>query len=235
MRFVSQSEVAERIRGKTVAIVGSAPSVLKNPVGLVDSHDVVVRANNYRLSAWAGLRTDVHYSFYGSSIRKSASDLRRDGVTLCWCKCPNSKPIESPWHEANGKLAGIDFRYIYETRRAWWFCDTLVPDDASFLAKFELLDRRIPTTGFAAILDVLACEPASVYLTGFDFFTSGIHNVSERWTPGNPNDPIGHRPDMEMEWLRQNLSRYPLKIDRSLRWALGTLPSSTEAVGIPVF
>lgn len=220
MRFVTQSEVAERFRGKRVAIVGSGPGVLDNEPGFVDGHDVVVRVNNYGLSEAAGRRTDVHYSFYGSSIRKSAAELQRNGVTLCMNKCPNSKPIESAWHEANGKQNGVDFRYIYRDRADWWFADTYVPDDAAFIAKLELLDRHIPTTGFAAILDVLACEPKEALLTGFDFFTSGIHNVSEPWRQKNTTDPIGHRPDLEMAWLRQNLSTYPLKIDRAAQLAL---------------
>lgn len=220
MRFVSRSEVADRFRGRSVAIVGSGPSVLKNTPGFVDAHQVVVRVNNYRTSLPAGLRTDVHYSFYGASIRKTADELLADGVTLCMNKCPDSKPIASEWHERLGKQTGIDFRYIFNSRRGWWPCDTYIPDDATFLEKFALLDRHIPTTGFAAILDVLACEPAAVYLTGFDFFTSGLHNVHERWHPGNPHDPIGHRPDMEMAWLAEAMKRYPLRIDRALRWAM---------------
>lgn len=220
MRFVEFSDVRKRLKGKRIAVIGSGPGVLDNEPGLIDSHDVVCRINNYGLSEPAGYRVDVHFSFFGASIRKTTAELQRDGVTLLMCKCPNSKPIESEWHEANGKLNGIDFRYIYRDRADWWFADTYIPDDASFVAKFELLDRHIPTTGFAAILDVLACEPATVFLTGYDFFTSGIHNVSEPWRQKNTSDPIGHRPDLEAQWLRQNLNRYPLTTDRSLRLAL---------------
>jgi hypothetical protein len=140
--------------------------------------------------------------------------LKSDGVTLCLCKLPDSQPIESDWHRRNGKLVGIDYRYIYRNRAAFWFCDTFVPDDARFLAKFDLLGRHQPTTGFAAILDVLACEPRSVYLTGFDGFASGIHNVDERWKPGDPTDPICHRPDLELQWLRENRAR--LSFDKTL-------------------
>ncbi len=216
MRFVEFSEVAARFRGRSVAIVGSAPSCLDNEPGFVDAHDVVVRINNYKIGQEQGFRTDVFYSFFGTSIRGERAELRGDGVTLCMCKCPDAKPIESPWHEISGKQIGIDFRYIYRARAAWWFCDTYVPDVPSFLEKFELLDRHIPTTGFAAILDVLACEPASVYVTGFDFFSSGMHNVNERWKPGNPLDPIGHRPDLECEWLTRNAEKYPLRFDVQL-------------------
>ncbi|WP_395406300.1 hypothetical protein ACHMW6_06405 [Pseudoduganella sp. UC29_106] len=215
MRFVSFEEVAARLKGKRIAVVGSGPGSLDNEPGFVDSHDIVVRANNYKTGDNQGFRTDVHYSFYGTSIRKTREELAGDGVTLCMCKCPNSKPIESEWHERMGKQVGIDFQYIYRNRAPFWFCDTFIPDDAHFLRSFELLDRHIPTTGFSAILDVLACEPANVYLTGFDFFTSGIHNVDEKWKAGNPEDPICHRPDLEAAWLRAN--RAGLTFDKRLQ------------------
>lgn len=218
MRFVTFEQAAAYLRGKTVAIVGSAPSVLDNRPGFVDSHDVVVRVNNYKTGIAQGKRCDVHYSFYGNSIRKTREELQRDGVRLCMCKCPDAKPLQSDWHEKHFKQAGIDFRYIYSMRggSGFWFCDTYVPDAVSFMAKFDLLRRHIPTTGFAAILDVLACEPRAAYLTGFDFFASGIHNIDEKWRPGDPEDPIGHKPALEMRWLRENRARHPVTFDAEL-------------------
>lgn len=215
-RFVSFDAVCERIGGKRVAIVGSAPSVLENAPGFVDSHDVVVRVNNYKTGSHCGYRTDVYYSYFGGAIKKRAEDLARDGVTLCMCKCPDGKPIESPWHERNGKVNGIDFRWIYTMRRDWWFCPVWIPTVATFREKFDLLDGHVPTTGFAAILDVLACHPASLFLTGFDFFTSGVHNVNEKHRPGDPTDPIQHRPDLELDWLARNSHRYPISLDATL-------------------
>jgi len=217
MRFVQFSEVIERIRGKSVAIVGSGPGCLDNAPGFIDGHDLVARVNNFKTGPAQGSRCDVHYSFYGTSIRKSAYELHCAGVTLCMCKLPNSQPIESEWHRARGKLVGIDYTYIYRNRAGWWFCDTFVPDDARFLAKFDLLGKHQPTTGFAAILDVLACEPRSLYLTGFDGFASGVHNVDEPWREKNNGDPICHRPDLELAWMRENAARYPMTFDARLR------------------
>lgn len=205
-----------------VAIVGSGPGVLPNPPGLVDGHDVVVRVNNYRLIPPAtGTRTDVFYSFFGNSIRKTADELKRDGVTLCMCKCPDAKPISSDWHERNGKQAGIDFRGIYRRRAGWWFCDTFVPEAADFLRGFELLGRHVPTTGFAAIIDILGFAPAGVFLTGFDFFRSGKHNVTDNWRRKNDDDPIGHVPERELAWLAANWRDYPLSGDAMLMQAIG--------------
>ena len=217
MRFVSFEEVTERLRDRTVAIVGSAPSCLENEPGFIDSHDVVLRINNYKTGPHSGYRCDVFYSYFGHAITKTVEDLQRDGVSLCMCKCPNAKPIECEWHDRTGKQAGIDFRWIYMMRREWWFCDTFIPTVPAFLEHFDLLDRHIPTTGFSAVLAVLEARPKLLTMTGFDFFTSGIHNVTEKHRPGNPADPIGHRPELEAAWIARNADRYPLAFDATLQ------------------
>lgn len=224
MRFVTWNEASSHIRGKRVAICGSAPSILDNAPGFIDGHEVVVRVNNPKCGPAQGFRTDVFYAFFGTSIKKPAEELKREGTKLCWCKLPNSQPIDSAWHRARGKLVGIDYRYIYTNRAGWWWCDTFIPDDARFLKKFELLGKHQPTTGFSAILDMLDCEPRSVLLTGFDFFTSNIHNVNEPWREKNTDDPICHRPDLEAAWLRENADKYPLAFDKRL----------TELLRVPV-
>lgn len=219
MRFVPFSEVQERLRGKTVAVVGSAPSCLGNEPGFVDGHDEVVRVNNFKLGTQQGRRITIHHSFYGSSIRTDAALLKVSGVTLCMCKCPNSKPLSSEWHERNKKPNGVDYKYIYRNRASWWFCDTFIPDDEHFMRGFNLLGRHQPTSGFAAILDVLACAPRSVYLTGFDFFRSGMHNVNEAWREknrGDDPDPIGHAPELEADWIFSNAANHPLLFDKEL-------------------
>lgn len=220
MHFVSRSDIRSRFEGKAIVIVGSGPSSVENPPGFIDSHDVVVRVNNYKVIGGTGRRTDVHYSFYGNSIRKSAADLKRDGVTLCMCKCPDVHAIESEWHRRNGKMSGVDFRWIYEKRAAWWFCDTFIPAKEEFLAIFDLLGGHIPTTGFASILESLSFNPAIVYLTGFDFFRSGTHNVDEPWRQKNNDDPVGHAPERELAWLAKNIGLYPIQTDSALMRAM---------------
>lgn len=216
MRFVDRAAVSSMLRGKVVAIVGSGPGVLDNQPGLVDSHDVVLRVNNYKLFPATGFRTDIFYSFFGRSIRKNPAQLKRDGVKLCMCKCPDAKFIESAWHEQHGKANGVDFRYIYKERAPWWFGDVYVPSVAEFMAHFKLLGNHVPTTGFSALLDVLSYEPKHVYLTGFDFFSSGLHNVNERWRKANHDDPIGHLPDAERAWFIKNNEAYSITMDAKL-------------------
>ncbi len=211
MRFIDRTELAERFAGKTVAIVGSGPGVLDNEPGLVDSHDVVVRVNNHRcIDERTGRRTDAHYSFYGSSIHKTPTELQAEGVTLCIAKCPDGKFMESEWHRRMNKPHGVDFSYIYRQRKDWWFCPTYVPTMEEFRASFDLLGRHIPSTGFSALLLILSLNPARTFVTGFDFFSSRVHNVNEAWRPGNPDDPIGHAPERERAWLAQHLDRVTL-------------------------
>lgn len=206
MDFCDRDTVRQAFAGKRVAVVGSGPGCLDNVPGFVDSHDVVVRVNNYRLSPAAGFRTDCFYSFFGGSITKTAAELKADGVSLCLCKCPDAKFMRSAWHERNNKPNGVDFRYIYRARAAWWFCPTWVPEVDEFKAVFDMLGGHIPSTGFSALQLVLSCAPASCFVTGFDFFSSRIHNVSELWRPGNPDDPIGHAPERERAWLAERVA-----------------------------
>lgn len=217
MRFLTRAEVRPRFEGRTVAVVGSGPGILENRRGLVDGHEVVVRVNNYRcLDERTGRRTDVFYSFFGSSIHKTADELRRDGVALCMSKIPNAHAIESEWHRRNNKQIGVDFRPHFRRRESWWFCDTYIPTVAEFLVGFEMLGRHMPTSGFAAIIDVLSFDPAKVYLTGFDFFRSGIHNVSDRWRRKNEDDPIGHVPEAELAWLKRAAPTLAISCDPML-------------------
>ena len=216
MDFCDRDTVRRVIEGRSVAIVGSGPGCLDNVPHLVDSHDVVIRVNNYKLFPATGFRTDVFYSYFGSSIKKTATELMRDGVRLCMCKCPDAQFIESPWHERNGKMLGVDFRPLYERRRDWWFCNTYVPTVEEFLAHFHLLGGHVPTTGFSALLDVLSFNPMHIFMTGFDFFASRMHNVNERWRKANPGDPIGHVPDVERAWFANHFDRFPITLDARL-------------------
>lgn len=222
MVFCDRATVERVLRGRRIALVGSGPGVLDNAPGFVDGHEVVVRVNNYKLSDAAGRRCDVYYSFFGNSVRKRSDELVADGVRLCICKCPNGRFIKSSWHVMNGKMAGIDFRAIYARRRGWWFCPTYVPTVPEFMRGFDLLGRHVPTTGFAALIDVLSYAPYSVYMTGFDFFESMLHNVDEPWKPGRKDDPIGHVPQAERAWLAANAPHQPIGMDERLRRSIAS-------------
>jgi len=77
MSFCDKNRLFEVFENKSIAIVGSGPTTLSNDEGFIDSHDVVVRVNNYKLIGNAGKKTDVHYSFYGTSIKKTAARIAK--------------------------------------------------------------------------------------------------------------------------------------------------------------
>lgn len=226
MHFCDRATASRMFEGKHVALVGSGPGVLDNAPGAIDAHEVVVRVNNFKLSERAGFRTDVHASFYGGSIRKTVAELKASGVKLCLCKCPNAKFMDSWWHTQHGKLKGVDFSYIYESRANWWFTETFVPTVEEFMVGFNLLGRHIPTSGFAALLDVLSFQPASLLISGMDFFASKVHNVNEKWRPGDPTDPIGHVPERERQWLAENIDKHPIRLDPVLTKIMGDIECS---------
>jgi len=216
MNSCSREHVRSIIEGQRVALVGGGPSAFLNEPGYIDSHHVVVRVNNYKLAQGSGQRTDIFYSYFGVNISKTSEQLQKDGVTLCMAKCPDDSIPVTDWHKRHGRMNGVHFQYIYIARRRWWFCPVYIPTREEFMKKFALLGNHIPTTGFAALLDILAFNPAAVYLTGFDFFESRIHNGDEKWVPTNQADPIRHEPNRERDWIIENKSKYPLIMDDTL-------------------
>lgn len=216
-RFVGYAELVPFFHRKSVCIVGGGP--VDSSREFIDGHDVVVRVNNYVMRGHedrVGSRCDVLYSYFGGAIKKTPDELRADGVKLLMAKCPNAKPIESEWHERNGKQNGIDFSYIFRLRERWWFGDVYVTSIERFLHLFSLLDRHIPTTGFAAIAEVASCYPRTLSLVGFDLFSSGMHNLNEKWRPGDPSDPIGHRPDLEAVQIARLARTHTMILDPML-------------------
>ena len=219
--FVNYDFITDFFRDKSVVIFGSGPSCFNNDAAAIDNYDVIVRVNNYVFKGYesqVGHRTDVFYSFFGSSIKKSVEELKEQGVKLCMSKLPNAKPIESEWHIRNKQPYGVDYRYIYKQRAAWWFTDTYIPETESFMELFNLLKNHQPTTGFAGIWELLRLPIKSLYITGFDFFSSMQHNGLERWRPKNLDDPLRHEPDREAVLLKKWASENDkIRLDKTLR------------------
>lgn len=209
------AELSKLITDKRIALVGSGPGVLDNETGYIDdSFDTVVRVSNFKLTRNTGKRVDIHYSFYGSSIKTDRDVLINAGVKYCIAKCPPGQVFESPFHRKRGTINSINFDYIYESKRDWWFCPTFIPDESELHAGFDLLSGHMPTTGFSALLLLMKMNPAEIYMTGFDFFTSKIHNVNEKWRESTDNSPIRHRPDLELQFVMSY--RNELRFDKRL-------------------
>lgn len=213
--FISIEQMRKRFDGKSVAIVGSGPSAMEQDGKFIDSHDVVIRIQNYKMHGFeknVGSRTDVHYSFYGASMRMSAKELKADGVKLCMCKLPDGAlGFASPWHRQNNKQFGMNYRYVYTIRAHFWFCDVYVPTMKRFMELFCRIKNadpsypgHQPTTGFACLMEIAEANASSVFVTGFDFFRSKIHNLNQPWKAKNPDDPIRHMPELELDYLRDH-------------------------------
>jgi len=211
-----KDKLKELFKGKRIAIIGSAPSATRNKGHNIDNYDYVIRVNNYKIKNWShklGTRCDVHYAFYGTSIKKSIEELQKDKCMLHMCKCPNDK-----CHESYVSDKGGNFKWIYDNRKFYWGFPVYIPPKEDYMKIFEMLDRHVPTTGFSCICAFIDFEPSELYITGFDFFTSHTHNLNEPWKNNNPSDPIGHKPMEELRLLMKFASEYSfVNPDRFIR------------------
>jgi hypothetical protein len=221
----------EIFKGKTVAIVGSAPSVLNNTCDMIENNDIVVRINNYKTRGIdlrsvpydytqnVGVRVDYHYSFYGGSIRTTGQELKDANCKGHLCKCPDEEIVHmTEWHKARKALHGCGWAWIYRRRLGYWVAPVYVPEKEHYLKLFNILGQHIPTTGFSCIWEISQLEPKQMYITGFDFFSSGKHNTDEMWRTKNNDDPIKHVPEVEAKLLKQWAYKNKMyKLDEHLR------------------
>jgi hypothetical protein len=230
LKQLTRDNLKDIFKGKTVAIVGSAPSVLNNRCTDIESYDLVVRINNYKTRGIdlrnrsydytenVGVRVDYHYSFYGGSIRTTAQDLKNANCKGHLCKCPNDDCHVTDWHRERNFNQGGDFRPIYRRRAGFWVAPVYIPEKEHYMKLFHMLGDHVPTTGFACIWEISQLEPKKMYITGFDFFSSGRHNTDEIWRPGHQNDPIKHMPDVEAKLLKQwSCANDMYRLDEHLR------------------
>jgi len=179
MRLTTK-QIKDYIKDKSVIILGSAPSVVENTDLFINSFQIIVRLNNYKIFN-DSTRTDIYYSYFGRNIKKTKNDLIKDKIKYIMCKYPVSN-----WGK---RIDGLqdDWSWVYEYRKGYFVIPYYIPTDKDFKSNFDLLDR-VPTTGVSAILDILRFKPKYMHVTGFDFFQSGKHNINEKWdNSGNHN------------------------------------------------
>ncbi len=210
---IKDKEIETLIKGKRVVVLGSAPSVLNNDGKNIDSYDIVVRVNNFKIDGFedkVGRKLDIYYSFFGRSIKKENDELKRHGLKFIMCKYPNEEFLS---HTGGIPKAGISdgCKWVYELRKDWWQFPLWIPKMKYFKQNFEKI-FRIPTTGVSAILDVLRFEPKELYVTGFDFMTSGYHNTDEKWNDGDGN----HNHAAEMYLIASLKNKGAIKCDNHI-------------------
>ena len=152
MAYQCREDEADRLRrvfdGKSVCLVGNGESVLKHGLGAaVDQHDLVVRMNRFTTQGFelhVGSRTDVH-NFTNRSSGWSPEALK---AKYFYC--------------TDGFLKRDRMLTIYnDDNLLFW---TRPPGDyEAWLGNFW------PTTGLRIILDLIAIDPVSVTIVGFDW------------------------------------------------------------------
>ena len=161
-------------KDENVLVLGSAPCVQNVPADDVNWFDVIVRLNNYKFFN-SCQRVDVWYSHFGTTIKKDMDAVRRDN--------PNFLMIN---------YLPEGFGSIYQTRQMWkdafpYYKQT----HADFTSNFETVGAT-PTIGIAAILDIVRCNPSNLFIAGYDFFSSWMHNIDEPWFPSEANGADHH-------------------------------------------
>lgn len=163
MRVCRLVDLASWIDGRSVAIVGNAPSLLTSTLGpRIDACDVVIRTNNYLLKdEWrehVGTRIDGYLCsfWYGhDKITKSADDIRRHSHVIC--PFPDVGESRQARHQFAASLMGDR--------------DVHVPTTEELEGVRAYIRDAIPTTGFLGVYLLLkSFTPASVLMCGFDCF-----------------------------------------------------------------
>jgi hypothetical protein len=209
MRF-KEDDVYKFFKGRKVIVLGSAPCVVNADADYLDSFDWIVRTNNYEHFNECK-RVDVYYSFFGNSIMGVEERIKRDKPKFLFLKYPLNFCFtrHTRGREISGKSG--DFRFVQRLRAKLLsnnhhFAQTI----PNFISNFCAIGS-IPTTGVAAIFDILRYEPKELHIAGFDFFKSKKHNIDEKW---NPKD--GQRHDFASEefivedLINNNLIKFPM-------------------------
>lgn len=221
---LTEEYVRDFIMGKSVLVLGSAQCVASLDPAFMESFDIIVRCNNHK-NFNECTRTDIYYSFLGGSIKKSMEDIIADGAKFVFCRNPN---MDFSAHVGGKYIPGhsIDATAIYEHRfRIEWFKIPYYIQSYKNYRRNYCLINRLLTTGVSAIIDVLRYDPIRLYVAGFDFFTTLIHNVDE---PCNMN--TGHDFTGEFNLVKKLWIKGKIEISEEMKklFSSGTWPEIKE-------
>lgn len=198
---------AEWFKGKTVAIVGGADSVLHEPLGeYIDRFDVVVRINNgvkviADQYAYVGHKTDIlFHTFYNKSGSKEDSPIEID----LWLKNQVGKIIFARHEDVDTFCMQNMSHFMDVTAEQYQFSQ--VPSLTN-KSEFSILHPYTPTTGFTAINLIMSCAPKSLYLTGITFFKTA-HNSKYRAFDAEDMNRVFvvkglHSPESEYQYVKK--------------------------------
>ncbi|MCF3961198.1 glycosyltransferase family 29 protein, partial [Streptomyces fuscigenes] len=163
--WLSLGEFRNQITGKSICLVANSQSVGKSSLGAeIDSYDLVVRFNSYRIDAPAtGARTDIHASIHKHSFnwdKHVTTRLVFGGIASDWMYSLRNRLVPGAQRHLGDDSLRWPLRNIGRVGADAW--------------------PSIPTTGFNMLwlLDFLDVSPR-LDLFGFDFYESGAYRVQE--------------------------------------------------------
>lgn len=204
-------------KGKRVAIIGGADSVLQEPLGAyIDTFDVVVRINKgvqliEKQSDFVGTRTDVlFHAFYDRGKRDEGSSP----ITLdLWEK-----------HNVQNVIFALNYNnshYAIENLLQFIKDSNLRRKISQVSKELDQENHRVmksPTTGFIAINTIFNCQPKELYLTGITFMKTS-HNQEYRALSKNYMSNTSHNMELEFHHIKKLYLKHPdiIKTDKTLQ------------------
>lgn len=212
----------EWFRGKRVAIIGGADSVLKEKSGAyIDDFDVVVRINKgvdvvAAQHEYIGSKTDVlFHCFYVRENDRGSSPITID----LWKEKQVGKLIFSHNYRCSSYSLQNFIYFLKHTKGSFRFAQ--VPKRL-FYKNMRITKPYGPTTGLIAINTVFNCQPTELYIKGITFFKTP-HDPSYR--EGAPEqyqkmfaEHKSHDPEAEYQHVKSLYQKYPdiIKPDKAL-------------------
>lgn len=183
-QVVGLSDFRNLIAGKSICLVANSQRVGTSTVGAeIDSYDLVVRFNSFKLDATAtGTKTDIHTTIHLHNFN--------------WDKKVQTRLVfggnHGQWkHSLRRRLVPGAQDYVNDRTLRWPLREIGRVDDTQW--------EHIPTSGFNMLwlLDFLDVSP-KLDLFGFDFYDSGAYRLQEAMKL-----PIAavHGYSQEKEWV----------------------------------
>ncbi|GIM55029.1 glycosyltransferase family 29 protein [Capnocytophaga cynodegmi] len=204
-------------RGKRVAIVGGADSVLNEKLGdYIDGFDIVVRINKgveviETQHQYVGKRTDVlFHSLYVRENDKGSSPFTTD----LWKKNNVGKIIFAHNYKVNSYAMFNLLDFIKSTKKKIRLSQV---QKNVYVSCIKALTQG-PTTGFMAINSVFYCQPRELYITGITFFKTP-HNSCYRDIQNSYIETVQHNIEEEYNYVKQlyNKNKSVIIPDKMLR------------------
>ncbi|MCZ6674368.1 MAG: hypothetical protein O7C75_15675 [Verrucomicrobia bacterium] len=174
------------VQGKRVCIVGPSKGVLRNPPGLVESYDLVVRLN----STWpvlperqdrVGKRCDIwyhvcnhlgelgdianHRDFPNTRFVRLMPHIKDEPIDRCFAHLGRARPFLPSLNYVNKYLRLHRACKLHAVPMADFHHTRYMP----YLKRHKEKLTNLSNTGFFAICELLDCDIAELYITGITF------------------------------------------------------------------